>query len=623
MVHTDAFTSLLVVSLLAAFVPMALSRFKKLRIPIVVGEIIAGMIVGRSGFNLVLHDDPILEFLSEFGLVFLMFLSGMEIDFSNLRQLSSAAKKRFSWTPVTIAFASFFTTLGLSAIVGFVLLKMDLVTDMWMMALILSTTSLGVVVPILKERNLICGNYGQTLLVSALIADFATMLLITVFVAGFSLGSPIEIILLILVLFAAFFLAYRLGGFMQRIERLQHMLEELSHATAQIKVRISIALMFAFVALSGKLGAEIILGAFLAGAIISLLSTPSDAEVPHQLETIGFGFLIPIFFITVGAEFNLGILFSSNSALILVPLLFASAYAIKIISAFFLKTRFSWRETLGAGVLLSSRLSLIIAAVAIGNELGIVSEAVTSAIILVAIITVTLSPMLFNRIIPEQGISGKPPYVIFGANVFGLQIAEKLIEHKEEVIILDDDKTKIEDVKKKGLDARFISLKEIPEKEIKLLNSTLTSIVVFNNPDKNYDASRIAKQKFGISHVVACINNANEISKYENIGVRPMNAVLDRSALVTMLARHPATYDLMTRAQDNKEMIEITINNAKYIDKRLREIVFPGDVLVLAIYRNGELLVPHGDTTLQFGDKITLLGTDYCLEMCESDLVCY
>jgi len=152
-----SFLPLLIVVFLAFIVPITLSRFRRLRLPIVVGEIIAGIIVGRSGLNWVAHHDIVLDLLAEFGFVFLMFLSGMEIDFSSLGisfggESEKGGEKR-KLGPVSLGGLSFVITLISSVSLGFVFYRMDMVSSPWMIALILSTTSLGVVVPVLKEQG--------------------------------------------------------------------------------------------------------------------------------------------------------------------------------------------------------------------------------------------------------------------------------------------------------------------------------------------------------------------------------------------------------------------------------------------------------------------------------------
>jgi len=398
-----SFAPLLVVVMLAFFVPLLLSSVRgRLAIPLVVGEIVGGMIVGQSGFGWVLPDNHALVLLKELGFVFLMFLSGMEIDFRSLRAShADGTRQHAQWRPLPVALLNFGATLSLAGAFAWGLKWIGVTNDPWMMGLILSTTALGVVVPILKEAGLARTLFGQTMLLATVIADFVTMFLISVLVALISRGLTAEI-LLVFLLFVAFFFAARFGSFLSRIEPLQRMIRELSHATAQIKVRAAFSTLLIFVVLAERLGIEIIVGAFLAGAIVALLRTPEDRELSGQLEAIGFGFFIPIFFIMVGVDFNLPALLSSSAALLSVPLLLTAAIAVKIIPAAVFRLNHTWRETLAAGILMCPRLSLIIAAAAIGEKLGMIDESVNAAIVLVAIVTVTVSPLAFLRVFPAR-----------------------------------------------------------------------------------------------------------------------------------------------------------------------------------------------------------------------------
>ena len=305
--------SLLLITGLAAFVPLLLSRLPRLHLPIVVGEILAGIIVGHSGLNLI-ESGPALDFLAEFGFAYLMFLSGLEMEFSLLRPQPNAQRRRsLLANPLGLGLATLTVTMIAGLLVSQGLAQLGLIRSPLMMALIFSTTSLGIVVPVLKEHGLTGTRYGQTLLVSALVADFITLLLITVVAAASSRGLTLHP-LLVLFLLAAFaataWLSQRAAG----LPGLHRVLEELSHATAQIRVRGALALMVAFIALADWLGTEVILGSFLAGAIIALLAERKGSSLHLKLDAIGFGFFIPIFFIMVGVRFELPALLSSTRA---------------------------------------------------------------------------------------------------------------------------------------------------------------------------------------------------------------------------------------------------------------------------------------------------------------------
>jgi CPA2 family monovalent cation:H+ antiporter-2 len=618
-----SFAPLLLVVFLAFLVPITLARLKRLRLPIVVGEIIAGMIVGRSGLNWVNGHDPVLELLAEFGFVFLMFLSGMEIDFSKIGGIGGTPSQhnpnkdhrsvnmatRRIWKPLPLGLITFGLTLTISAAIGLLLGRSGLARNPWMMALILSTTSLGVVLPVLKEHGLSSGRYGQTILIAALIADFATMLLITVLVAVLSHGLTLNI-LLIGILFVAFFLFYRLGSFFfNKLPAVRRVLEELSHATAQIKVRAAFALMLIFVVLSQVLGAEIILGAFLAGAVLTLLRTPDDEALTSQLEAIGFGFFIPIFFILVGVDFDLAILLSSTTSLLLVPVLLLAAILVKFVPALLFRSAYSWRETLAAGALLSARLSLIIAASAIGLRLNIISPTVNSAIILVAILTVTLSPVLFVHLSPHKAEEGPQLIIVAGAGELGIEVTRNMLAHNEQVLLIDKDETRITRARQRGLNAEMGDLTQPGADLSTRLDQAKTLVCTYNDVGLNYQICLQARTVFGIPHVLAQVNSPQDIGQFEQLGAATMNAALDRAALMVLLARNPDMYELLTRTDDSKEVSEVVVRNPQVVAKALRQVHLPGDLLVLALRRQGELLVPHGNTRLEEGDHLTLVGS--------------
>ena len=622
-----SFSPLLIVISLAFIVPLLLTRFRRLRLPIVVGEILAGIVVGRSGFGWVTHEDPLLTLLAEFGFVFLMFLAGMEIDFANINvewpgaaraggaqtgPSSTEGRRRRSFGPLSISLLSFVMTLALSTVVGFVLLRMGLVRSPWMMALIMSTTSLGVVMPVLKEQGLIGGRFGQTILIASLVADFATMLLITVVVATISHGLTLDI-LLISVLFVVFFLLYRLGIVsLNRVDAIRRTLEELSHTTARIKIRGAFTVMLLFVVLAEMLGAEIILGAFIAGAMLSLLSTREDMEAMHQLEAVGFGFFIPIFFIMVGVDFNLSVLVGSIDVLLLLPFLLLAAFLVKLLPALLFRLQFTWRETLSAGFLLSSRLSLIIAASAIGLTLGIISESVNTMIILVAIVTVTIAPLIFNRIAPRTSPQTPHPIVVFGAERLGIQVAEQLLGHHEHVIIVDADANLVARARQRaaeGIEVLHASIDEEGEDLARRLDLADTVVVTLSDTDRNRHICHVARTRYGIGHIVTLVRETNRLVEFETLNVTVFNPSLDQAALLSLLARNPDIYELLTRTDDNKEVSEVWLYNPVYDDMALREIVLPGDVLILSIRRAGEFIVPRGNTQLEYGDHLTLVGT--------------
>src|SRR4030042_3651250 len=322
MPEQSLFLSLLFITLLVALVPLVASRKRLLPIPIVIGEILAGMLIGKSGLNWV-TSGPILEFLSEFGFVFLMFLSGLEVDLSVLSQpKGSPEKNAFRGNPLFLPLLYFGLPLAGSFAIVFGLKQRGLVEKPFILGLILSPASLGIVVPVLRERGIIGSKYGQTILLSALIADFAPLILLSVAFSFLKKGIFLQLILLLLFL-TAFALSLRLGIKLSRSRILQKIFKDISQASPHIRVRGAIALMVAWASLAHVLGTGVILGAFIAGIIVNILAGPEESVLREKLDVLGFGFFIPFFFIMVGSRFDWRVLIHSSGALILIPILIA------------------------------------------------------------------------------------------------------------------------------------------------------------------------------------------------------------------------------------------------------------------------------------------------------------
>ncbi len=403
--HDVDFMPLLIITGLAFVVPLITLQIKALNIPVIVGEILCGIIIGKSGFDII-TPGPWLDFLSVFGFTFLMFLSGMEIDLSFLKrqhesdergeQSDGSPNKRHD--PFLLGGKVFLLTVGCSLAISYGLYLLELIRDPIFLALVLSTTSVGIVVPTLRELGVSAKPFGQDVLFSSLVADFMTMLLITVYVAKVSTGLSPEL-LLILVIFVVFAVLYWVSHLLLRKPVTLKALGAPSMRRTEIKMRAAFAIMVLFIVLSQNIGIEIILGAFLAGFLLSTLSADSDLKLLHdKLNGVGFGFFIPLFFIMVGVRFDLRPILSSPRDLVLLPVFLGAAYAVKLVPCILLKRYYSRRNTLAAGVLLASRLTLIIAAADIGRSLSVISETVYSAVILVAVISSTISPIGFYKL---------------------------------------------------------------------------------------------------------------------------------------------------------------------------------------------------------------------------------
>jgi Trk K+ transport system NAD-binding subunit len=425
-------------------------------------------------------------------------------------------------------------------------------------------------------------------------------------------------ILLIGVLFVAFVFMYRFGNFFfNRLKPVRRAMEELSTATAQIKVRAAFTLLLIFVVLSEVVGTEIVLGAFLAGAIVSLLATPDDRDAMHQLEAVGFGFFIPIFFIMIGVNFNLEALLNSPrvsilnipQAFLLVPVFVLIAVAVKFFPSLLFKLHFGWRETVAIGTLMSARLSLIVAEAEIVQELGVIDESVNGAIILTAMLLATFAPIIFNRLAKKEEEEAPAPILIIGAGELGLQVARQLIESGRDILLIDPDESRILRAKQHALPAIAACVDDQDPSTAPYFRKAHILINTYNDSELNYRICKLARETFEIDTVVTHVVQPTEIERFKQLGVTTMNPALDQAALLVLLALNPSAYELLTRSDDTKAIREVLIANSQLVGKNLRSIFFPGDVLVLALRRNGDLIVPHGNTVFELFDQLTLVGS--------------
>jgi Kef-type K+ transport system membrane component KefB len=398
-----SFSGLVVVAAIALLAPLVLGLMPRLRLPGVVLEIVAGIVVGPAVLDWV-ETDTVIRVFALFGLAFLLFLAGLEIDFDRLRG-----------TPLKLAGLGFAVSFAIAVAVGFGLEAAGQVENGMIVAIILSATSLGVVVPLLKDAGEVGSAFGQLTIAAASIADFATIILLTLFFSREATGTGTKLLLLAGFVVAGGVVVVGLLG-LERSTGLSNVLLRLQDTTAQIRVRGAFLLLAAFVALAENLGLEVILGAFTAGAILSLVDRDSRRTHPHfrtKLEGAGFGFFIPVFFVNVGLVFDLDALTSSAETILRVPLFLAALLLVRGVPAFLYRGLVGNRRTIVAGLLQATSLPFIVAASMIGVELDVISPATSAALIGAGLLSVLLFPLIAATILGRadrpEAASGPAP----------------------------------------------------------------------------------------------------------------------------------------------------------------------------------------------------------------------
>ena len=378
-----SFADLLVIVALAFAAPFLLGLAPRLRLPSVVLEIVAGIVIGPAVLGIVAVDD-VIEVVALIGLGFVLFLAGLEIEFEKLRG-----------QVLRLTALGFVLSFGIAVVVGLGLSAGGLVETPLLVAIILCATSLGVIVPVLKDSGEISTPFGQLIVAAASIADFGAIILLTLFFSGEGgVGSTLLLLGALLVLAAVVYVTVR-GA--EASMRIKGDLLRLQDTTAQIRVRAALVLFVGFAAVAEELGFEVILGTFIAGAIISLLDRDEVMTHPdfrRKLEAIGFGFFIPVFFVTSGVRFDLDALVAEASNVAMVPIFLAALLVVRGVPALLYRRVLDARRTAVAGVLQSTSLPFIVAASAIGLELGLLDAAESAALIGAGLMSVLVFPVV-------------------------------------------------------------------------------------------------------------------------------------------------------------------------------------------------------------------------------------
>ena len=379
-----SFVGLLIVAVVAFLAPLLLGLSPARRLPSVVLEIVAGIIIGPSVLGWVRVDLPI-SILSVLGLAFLLFLAGLEVELERLRGRLLLY--------VSLAFLA---SLGLALLVGYGLYAAGQVISPLLIAIILVATALGVVVPLLKDAGESSTDFGQLIIAGAMFAEFGSIILLSLFFSREATSTRTKLVLLagFALLAGAFaFVVLRL----ERSTRITAVLLRLQDTTAQIRVRGAFMLLVAFVALASVLGLETILGAFIAGVILRVVD--GDRAMTHpqfrqKLEAIGFGVFIPVFFITSGWRFDLAALLSSPATLLRVPIFLAALLLVRGVPALIYRPLVGNRRSVVAGLLQATSLSFIVAASQIGLALGLITKATGAALIAAGLLSVLIFPII-------------------------------------------------------------------------------------------------------------------------------------------------------------------------------------------------------------------------------------
>lgn len=356
--------------------------------PVTVLEILLGILIGPAVFGLA-RGDALVTAVSEFGLALLFFLAGYDISFTRIRG-----------SPLTRAVGSWGGSLVLGLALGALLatLLASGTTAALGIGLALATTALGTILPMIRDARLLDSPLGASIMAVGAVGEFAPIVLVAILLGD---DRPAHATLLLL-LFTAITVAAAALAMRPTPPRLVRLLTSTLRTSAQFAVRLSVLMVLIMAWLASELHLDLVLGAFAAGVVMKLvLASVSDREtemVESKMEGIGFGFLVPFFFVTTGVQFDLAALLSDPAALALVPLGLAGFLLVRgapVALAF--RGQLPRRELAGLSLYAATALPMVVVITGIGVDAGWLSSGEAAGLVGAAMLSVLVLPLVAQR----------------------------------------------------------------------------------------------------------------------------------------------------------------------------------------------------------------------------------
>ena len=393
-----SFNGVLIIAAIAVLVPVVLGFLPKVPLPGAVLEVIAGIVIGPSLLDWVHIDAPILV-LSDLGLGMLLFLAGLEIDVQRLRgPLGRVAGLGFCGSAV----------LGIGC--AYALRLAGLVSQPLFLAIVLMSTSAGLLLPLLKDAGEEDTRFGQLVMTAGALAEVTPIVLLSLFFSATSKTTADQLASLgiFIVLLAAIGLAL---GRVRNLEGLSQLLNRLEDRSAQLRVRAALTLALGFGVLAYRFGFASILGAFAAGLLVRMIDLSGHAPHPQfqiKLEGIGFGFLIPIFFIATGVQFDLKALLGNATAVAEVPLFLVALLLVRGLPALLYARLLGIRRAGVAGLMQATTLTFVIVATQIGLVSGKLTPTTSASLLAAGLLSAALFPGAALRLLAPTRPATEP-----------------------------------------------------------------------------------------------------------------------------------------------------------------------------------------------------------------------
>ncbi|MGM0580953.1 MAG: cation:proton antiporter [Bacteroidota bacterium] len=604
---------LFIVFIIAWIVPMVLSWLEVSKAPSVVVEILMGVICGPFILDLV-SDTPIISFLADTGFLFLIFLSGLEIDIDKIIASFPKGKlkvvdllKNSFLLAVFIYFGSLFLSLPFAWLIS---LFIDV--DIVFFALLLPTVALSITVPILKADGELSRKFGQVMLMEGAIATVMSIIIISVYSGVLEKGFQFEL-LLFTIIFAVFTLVYILGKRISKKRRFQNILYKLEHAASQIRVRGTVALLMFFVLIAHLIETELVMGAFFAGTLLSLFVEKKRSSLLFKLDGMSYGFFIPIFFIMVGVNLDLSSLTHFEESIPFIITLLLGFFITQVTPALIMWKVFGLRKALSGGVLLCARMGLTIATAQIGLNLGVIDSAENAGIVISSILISLITPMIYKILSKDKAGEEHYDIYILGGMRSSIILAERLKMHDISTLTLMQRKDLVPEYEKKHLEYRYVE--HISEETVAKLGIKTGDLVIVLTESNllNRELTVYIKEVLNHSKIITRKQAATRKLLDPNSEIK----FIDHDEIVANhvegLIVSPDSVSSLSDSFENYRMEEIQITKKEIHKKRVKEIAFPPSGSLVIQRRSGEIFIPHGNTKLLLGDFITVIGNHNAL----------
>ncbi|MCV3315234.1 cation:proton antiporter [Pediococcus ethanolidurans] len=610
--------SLLIMLFAALITPMLMARFKITFLPTAVVEIILGIVLGPSLLGLV-HTTEILKQLSDIGVIILLFLSGMEIDFDLFKKPQGTpsplaqknAVQNSKWSPVILACLAYSTIIVISLVLAGLLKWANLFSDFWLAAILFATISLGIVIATLKENELLSKAFGQTVLLIAVLGEVVPMLGLTFYASVFGSSSK-SLWLLLLIIVAAIFLLRRFKFFF-------NFFEQINKSTTQLDIRLAFFLIVAMVTVASSVGAENILGAFIAGIILKLLR-PSEST-KDKLDSIGYGFFIPIFFMMSGIGLNLRTLLSDPQALTLIPLFFLAYVIAKLAIYPVLSLRFKSANAIAGTSLSAATITMVVAILQVAKNMHVINAHQSGAFLLAAILTCVFSPLIFSKAYrPEAEDLKKQTVHFIGANIFTVPVAQQLTQGWYDIQMYTDNE---KNYRTYNSEIQIHLLENLNAEEMIKQGVFDTDILVVGHfrAQENYLLAKAAKA-YGVERVIVRFEDRNILNKHEkelhDLGIEIYNTPEVNIAMLRGLIETPSTMLLLNDTTNT--IFEVQVHNRKYTGLEIKNLPFIDKITISQIFRNHRLIRPVGTTQLELNDRLIFTGSKNDIEEIRQEL---